>query len=72
MNVIFFNNGNTEVFGNNGEQMPELQQSWFLKYLEFLEQHPLNIDVEEVTFETQNGLKFEPFKVEDGWNWKVE
>ena len=74
MQVIFFNNGNTGVFGDNGEQMPELQQPWFLKFLEFLEQHPLNLDIEKISFETPSstGNKFKPFKIENGWNWEVD
>ena len=71
MKVTFFDNGNTIVFGDNGEQMPELQQPWFLKFLEFLEQHPLNLDIEKISFETQNGFKFKPFRIENGWNWEV-
>lgn len=37
VNVLFLPNGNTAVFKND-EQVPELQRSWLLKFVEFLEQ----------------------------------
>jgi len=34
--VLFFDNGNTMHF-KEGKQVPELQKSWFMLYIKFLE-----------------------------------
>lgn len=31
--ICFFTNGNTAVFDENGQQIPELQKSWLLCYM---------------------------------------
>ena len=65
VNVIFFPNGNTAVYKNN-EQVPELQQSWFLKFVEFLESK--DVDVLNSTFELQQG-NAKLFRTKEGYNW---
>ena len=75
VSVLFFPNGNTGVFEND-EQVPELQKSWFLKFVEFLEKS--DVDVMKSKFEfpdLANGGKFREMKlikIEDGYNWSIE
>lgn len=65
VNVLFLPNGNTGVY-ENGKQVPELQKSWFLKFVEFLESE--NVDVMNSTYEFQKG-KVKLIKTEEGYNW---
>ena len=73
--VLFFPNGNTAVF-ENSEQVPELQTSWFLKFVEFLEEN--NVDVINSAFEFPDSenpgrwKKAKLIKIEDGYNWNME
>ena len=66
VNVIFFPNGNTAVFENN-EQVPELQQSWFLKFVEFLESK--DVDVMNSTYVLPEGTAIKLIRTEEGYNW---
>ena len=66
VNVIFLPNGNTAVFDENHEQIPELQRSWFLKFVEFLESK--DIDVMNSTYEFKEG-KAKLTRTEEGYNW---
>jgi len=77
--VLFLPNGNTAVYENNdqnSEQVPELQKSWFLKFIEFLEKN--NVDVVNSTYEFPdfgNPLRWRKAKltkIEDGNNWNIE
>ena len=74
INVIFLPNGNTGVFENN-EQVPELQKSWFIKFVEFLEKN--DVDVMNSTYElplleSQGVLrKAKLTKTEDGYDWSI-
>lgn len=68
MKATFFNNGNTMFFNDKGEQVPELQQSWFLMYIKFLVKQ--GIDPINVEYEMPDGQKPEPFKTEDSYNWR--
>ena len=65
VNVIFFPNGNTAVFENH-EQAPELQQSWFLKFVEFLESK--DVDVMNSIYQLQEG-QAKLIRTEEGYNW---
>ena len=67
MKAIFFPNGNTRYFDQNGQQVPELQQSWLLLYVEFLKSK--NIDPLTIEYELPNG-KARLFKTDDGYNWQ--
>ena len=68
VNVIFFSNGNTAVYENQ-EQIPELQKSWLLNFIEFLENN--GVDVLNSTYELPQG-KAKLFKTEEGYNWMFE
>lgn len=68
VNVLFLPNGNTAVF-KNGEQVPELQRSWLLKFAEFLEQN--GVDIENSTFELPTG-NAKLFKTGEGYNWQYQ
>jgi len=37
-NVMISDNGNIAVFDNNGQQIPELQQSWFLMIIKLFKE----------------------------------
>ena len=68
MEVIFFPNGNTACF-INGEQVPELQESWivlFIKHLEKNNYNPMDFVIKIPCGECK------PFKTEEGlWNWDI-
>jgi len=51
--VIFFPNGNTMCFDDDGEQVPRLQRSWFMLYVAFLESK--GIDPLTVKYELPEG-----------------
>jgi len=65
---MLFPNGNTAAF-KNGEQVPELQKSWLIMYLQFLE---LN-EIDPTKCQIEIGSRIvRPFKTEDGfWNWEI-
>lgn len=72
VNVLFLPNGSTGVYENR-EQVPELQKSWFLKFVEFLEKN--NVDVINSIFELPDSgrwRKAKLIKIEDGYNWNIE
>ena len=65
VNVTFLPNGTTVVLKNN-KQIPELQQSWFLKFIEFLESK--DVDVMNSTYELQEG-NAKLIRTEEGYDW---
>ena len=67
--IIFFANGNTFVKDENGQQIPELQQSWFRLYLEFLESKNINPLDFDFILPNNPPARVIPFKIENGWNW---
>lgn len=71
--VILFSNGATAVFDKSGEQIGELQKSWFHIWLDWMESK--GIDPTKIkTIETiQNGryVYLHPIKVEGNWTCKV-
>ena len=67
--VYFYGNGNTMVFIDN-EQSAEHQKSWLLKFVEFLEKN--NIDVENSEFNLPDRRKAKLFRIENGYNWRIE
>jgi hypothetical protein len=69
MKVIFFSNGNTICFDEKGEQVPELQKSWFLLYAQFLESK--GIDVQNIEYQLPSGGYAKIFKTSIGYNWEV-
>lgn len=70
--VFFFPNGNAAVFDENGQQMPELQQSWLIVFLGWLQTQsgqPMDT-IKEIVL--PNGDLAKPFKTSEGsWNWDV-
>jgi hypothetical protein len=70
--IMVFPNGNLAVIGEDGKQIPELQKGWMEMICEFLESK--GIDPSEIpSIEAMgDGLQFKPFRIEGGWNWKVE
>lgn len=68
LRIILFANGNTGVF-KDGEQVPELQESWLIKFVEFLEASGIEPDKCEIHMPTGGIARL--FKTEDGYNWEI-
>jgi hypothetical protein len=69
--VLFFPNGNTAAFDAKGQQIPELQRSWLLLYVAFLESK--GIDPLDVLFTLPHGFgAAKLFRTENGWNWEIK
>jgi len=67
--LFFFPNGNTAVMDEAGQQIPDLQKSWFLMYVEFLQSKGVKVeDIAEINL--PNGKKAEYLK--DVHNWRIE
>ena len=64
--IMIFGNGNSMVFDDNGEQIPELQTGWFRIYIEWLQSKGVN--VENVDFEIHR-RKVKIIKTENEFNW---
>ena len=71
-NIIFFDNGNTFAADKNGEQIAELQESWFRLYIDFLVGK--GIDPTTLDYELPMGhasiLKYEDEDDSIFYNWK--
>ena len=68
--VFFFPNGNTAVC-KDGQQVPELQQSWLKLFVKSLEEQ--GVDALGCEFKLPNDMTARVFKCEDGsYNWEVE
>lgn len=68
--VMFFPNGNTAAFDHAGNQIPELQQSWFVLYIRFLQSQ--KVVPEGTIFTMPSGDKAEVIRLEgDRWNWRI-
>ena len=67
--VVFFANGNTAVFDEQGVQVPELQRAWIKLFAEFLEEH--DEDPLEFEFTMPNGMKARLVETAAGYNWKI-
>jgi len=66
--VFFFQNGLTAVTDTK-EQVPELQKSWLLLYVKFLESKGFN--PEEFEFNLPTGEKAYLLKTPEGsWTWR--
>jgi hypothetical protein len=68
--IMFFANGNTAVFDNNGQQMPELQNSWMEKFLLDLAIKGYYIWNMEIIL--PDGKKAIIFNTENGINWDIK
>ena len=69
--IIFFPNGNLMVFNDSGQQVPELQESWLLTMLIWLQQKGGEFEFDKVEIRLPDGSKAKPFRIESGWNWKI-
>ena len=70
--IYFFRNGNTLVYAGqkDSDQIPELQESWILLYLEFLVSK--GYDPEEFKFMFPDGKEGRFFKLDDeSYNWEI-
>ena len=59
MKVFFFNNGNTMVFDEAGEQKPHLQKSWFKLYINFLKEKGIDCDATEFIMPDENKAEYD-------------
>ena len=67
--VMFFPNGNTAAF-RDGKQVPELQESWMLLYVQLLS--GVGIDPTQVEFTMPDGSHANIFETEDGrYSWRL-
>lgn len=64
--VLMFPNGNTAVL-RDGAQVPELQESWLLHLVKFLESK--GVDPLDCKFTLPNSRIAKLFRIEGGWNW---
>ncbi len=71
--IFFFMNGNTAVFGDDRKQVPDLQESWMIKFLEWLALQPemKGRKIEDFEVNLPSGKKARIFKVPDGYNWEI-
>ncbi len=73
--VLFFSNGNTAVFIDE-QQVPELQQSWLVKFVEFLEAE--GHDPTTFQYTLSNGKSARVFRPcirtddESSWIWEIK
>jgi hypothetical protein len=68
--VFFFPNGNT-AYCDDGEQVPRLQKSWLLLYVDYAVAN--GVDPTTVEFNLPMGGKARVFKTDEGdWNWRME
>lgn len=66
--VFFFAGGNTAVC-NRDKQIPELQQSWLLMFIEFLQSKGVKVeDIEEIRL--PDGSQAEYLK--ESHNWRIK
>lgn len=66
--IIFFNNGNTAVFGENRQQIPDLQKSWLLMFIEFLQSRGIKVEkVDEIMLPDCRRAKY----LKKYHNWKI-
>jgi hypothetical protein len=69
--VMIFHNGCVAVFDEKGEQVPELQEPWFLDLVKRIEK--AGGDPTRVQFEMPNGRTARAFKIntKGGFNWSL-
>ena len=68
--ILFFQNGNTCVFDENGKQIPKLQTSWLLLYIDFLKNKGIKPEGLKVVLPSAKAATI--FKIKDGYNWKFD
>lgn len=69
--VTFFPNGNSMVFDEQGNQIPELQEAWIILWLKHAES--LGYDPTECKdIQLPHGRFAQPFKTSEGnFNWQT-
>jgi len=67
--VVFFPNGNSIVFDKDGEQISELQKSWFRLFIKHLDKHKADYENAEILM--PDGRKANIINFEGGWNWEI-
>jgi len=65
--VLFFNNGSSACL-KDGKQVLELQESWLLLYVKFLEEK--GIDPTDGIFSMPGGEEVKVFKTGSDYNWR--
>lgn len=66
--LFFAPNGCTAVFDDKDQQIPELQKSWFLLFVEFLQSKGVKVeDIEEIKL---SGKDVEYLKEYHNWKFK--
>ena len=69
MEVFFFDNGNTAVFDENGDQMSDLQRSYIVMFAEFLKTK--GFDPTKISYLLPNDKKAQLFSIKgDTYNWR--
>ena len=73
-NAIIFSDGNTAVFGSDGQQMPELQESWMRLLLNFWESKEIDpTKIQILTIVNGRDCHIHPFKTSEGdWTWRID
>ena len=66
--IMFFENGNTAVFDDAGEQIGKLQKSWLRVFIEWLEDQHVDGSMCEIIM--PDGREIEIIEHEEGWNWR--
>lgn len=66
--IMFFSNGNTIVF-RDGSQVPELQESWLLLYVQVIKN--LGFEPTEIEFVLPDTSRARIFEIDDGYNWEI-
>ena len=67
LKVRFFQDGNTMAF-RDGQQVPDLQESWILLYVQYLV--TAGVDPTKVKFTMPGGSRVTVFEIEGGYNWQ--
>ena len=70
--IMFFANGNTAAFDENGQQIPSVQYGWFPLFIEHL-QNDLGYSLDDlcdVDIQLPHGDHAILFKTQNGFNWK--
>lgn len=69
MKITFMDNGNTVAFSSGRDQMPDLQKSWLLMYVQFLESK--GFDPTEHEFVLPSGRHAKIIRIENGFTWQI-
>ena len=69
MKIIFFTNGNTGVFNDQGLQIPKLQQSWLRLFIQYLESQ--DIIPTEAEYIMPNGKNIKIHKNITEYSWEI-